>query len=72
MFQLELVWNREFHFVPYGNQRGTLEESIAYLKSVESMGDGAIVKKTRIVDDTGGIVYAYGKRILKEKQHVTT
>ncbi len=63
MYQLELVWNREFDFVPHGRPRDTLEAAIEYLKAIEDMGDGARVKKTRIVNQDGVVVYAYGRLV---------
>lgn len=59
-YQVELIWNREFHFVPYGRAFSNLTDAINYGKAMEDMGDGARVKETRIVDQDGKIVYAYG------------
>lgn len=63
MYQVELVWNREFDFVPYGDMRTDLDEAIELSKLLESMGDGAVVKKTRIVDGNGNIVYQHGRKV---------
>ena len=62
MFQVEVVWNREFHFQPYGVPLGTLDQAIEFTKQLENMGDGASVKKTRVVTSNGTVVYEYGKR----------
>lgn len=63
-FQVELVWNREFHFVAYGQPKEKLRDAIAFARACEEMGDGERVKKTRVVDDCGDVVWQYG-RILK-------
>lgn len=60
-YQLELVWNREFHFVLHGTPHDSIESAISYARAIESMGDGARVKSTRIVDVNGKVVWAYGK-----------
>lgn len=52
-FYVELTWNREFHFVPHGGEFPTIEAAAKYAASLRDMGDGACVKKTRIVDSTG-------------------
>lgn len=65
MYQVELVWNREFDFVPYGEPHDDLDVAIKSAKSIENSGDGARVKKTQIVDDEGDIVWAYGKKLRK-------
>lgn len=63
MFQVELVWNREFDFVPYGPEHPDIDKAIKSAKIIENSGDGARVKKTRIMDDSGKIVWAYGKLV---------
>ncbi len=60
---VELVWNREFHFVPYGKQYDTLNSAIAFAKSMENSGDGAQVKKTRVLDSDGKVVWVCGRRV---------
>jgi hypothetical protein len=62
-FQVQLVWNREFHFVNYSQPHETIELAIAAAKSIENSGDGARVKKTRVVDADEKIVWAYGKPV---------
>ena len=56
MYQVELVWNREFHFVPYGNPFNDIEVAKKYARSLLNMGDGERVKKCQIVDDEGKVV----------------
>ena len=64
-FQVELVWNREFDWCRHGDPRATLDEAIGYARAVENMGDGAAVKKTRVVDADGNVLWAYGKKVTK-------
>jgi hypothetical protein len=66
-FQVELVWNREFNFVPFGQPHETLERAIQAAKFAENLGDGAAVKKTQIVDEDGNVVWAYGKLVKKNE-----
>jgi len=63
MFNVELVWNREFHFVPYGESHPDVASAIKFAKEMEESGDGARVKKTRIIDSDGNVVWAYGKMV---------
>lgn len=49
-YQVELIWNREFHFVPYGPLHENLKSAIKYAEALKDMGDGKRVKETRIVD----------------------
>jgi hypothetical protein len=63
IYQVELVWNREFHFVPYGKPFDDIGLAIEFAKDMENSGDGARVKKTRVVDDAGKVVWAYGKMV---------
>jgi hypothetical protein len=58
---VELMWNREFHFVNHGGPFVTLDGAIACTKTMENMGDGECVKKTRIVDDYGRVVFENGQ-----------
>lgn len=60
MFTVELVWNREFHFVPHKDIE-KIEDAILHAKQMENSGDGARVKKTRIVDQYGKIIWQYGQ-----------
>lgn len=59
-YQVELVWNREFDFAPYGNLHATLDGAIEAARALEDMGDGACVKKTRVITDGGEIAWQYG------------
>lgn len=62
-FQVELVWNREFHFVPYGQPHNDIDKAIAAANDIQYSGDGARVKKTRITDEGGNVVWAYGRMV---------
>jgi hypothetical protein len=48
MYQIELVWNREFNFVPYGELLADLAEARSRARALLHMGDGACVKEVRI------------------------
>jgi hypothetical protein len=61
LFQVELVWNREFDWVSYSSPHPTLEEAITLAQAIQDSGDGARVKKTRVVDSNGKVRWAYGK-----------
>ena len=61
MFHVELVWNREFDWVRFGDAHETIDGAIAAAQSIENSGDGASVKKTHVMDDEGKVVWAYGK-----------
>lgn len=57
MYQVELVWNREFSFVPYGDEYETIDEAKKFANTMLNSGDGARVKKAQVLDlDTGEIV----------------
>jgi hypothetical protein len=68
MFQIELVWNREFDFTPYGRASHDLDEAIRDARALENMGDGEAVKKTRVVDEDGNVVWEYGKLVADIKR----
>jgi len=61
-FEVELVWNREFSYVIFGEPHETIEQAISAAEDIQNSGDGARVKKTRVVRD-GRVVWAYGKRV---------
>ena len=57
MFRIELVWNREFHFIPYGDVKDNIEDAKSYASELKSMGNGERVKKVRVINnDTDEIV----------------
>jgi hypothetical protein len=67
MFQVELVWNREFHFVTYGRLFMVLSDAIAFTEQLENSGDGERVKKTRIINESGDVAWAYGELIKQDR-----
>lgn len=50
MYRIELIWNREFHWVSYGKSSKTLKEANESAISIRDSGDGARVKKVRIIE----------------------
>lgn len=64
LYQVELVWNREFYFVPSNAPwHADLDTAIKCAKALENMGDGGVVKKTRVVDEDDRVVWEYGKKV---------
>lgn len=57
MYQLQIVWNREFHFVNFGDLSESLERTIEVGDSLLDSGDGARVKKFRVVNELGEVVH---------------
>lgn len=62
-FYVEIVWNREFNWVPCGEPHIHLDTAIVSAKAMENMGDGARVKKARVVNEDGVVVWQYGKKV---------
>ena len=60
-YQVELVWNREFHFVPFGPWHDDVKAAVSYAQDIQNSGDGERVKKTQVIDDEGNIVWQYGR-----------
>ena len=57
MYQVEIVWNREYTFTPYGKEHETIDEAKKFAHFLKNSGDGARVKKAQVIDlDTGEIV----------------
>ena len=63
MYQVELVWNREFDWRTYGAPHDTLAAAIKSAEYIENSGDGARVKKSRVVDSEGEICWQYGREV---------
>ena len=58
MYQVEIVWNREFHYISYGTPFKKLEDAKNYAKYSKDMRDGARVKKAQIINvETGEIIF---------------
>ncbi len=55
-YYIELVWNREFNWCRWGHGHATPEAAASAARSLMNAGDGASVKKARVVDDEGNVV----------------
>lgn len=63
-YYVEVVWNREFDFVRYGDGHVKKAQAVAACREAENSGDGARVKKARVVNDrTSKVVFAYGQYV---------
>lgn len=51
--RIELVWNREFDWA-FWKKANDLPTAIKEAKGIRDSGDGASVKKIRVVDDDNG------------------
>ena len=54
-FVIELVWNREFNWM-FWMRKDDLESAKKEAISIRDSGDGARVKKVRVIDDESGKV----------------
>lgn len=64
MYFIQVVWNRDFDWVELSLPAfHDLDKAIQYAESDALHGDGARIKKHRIVDAEGNVVYQYGKKI---------
>ena len=50
MYRVEIVWNREFNWVPFGDMFTEIELAKAFASDMKNSGDGARVKKARVVN----------------------
>lgn len=57
MYTIELVWNREFHFCRRGEKYPTKEAAIIAAQSLLDSGDGAGVKKARVLNEEEGVIW---------------
>jgi hypothetical protein len=57
LYQIQVVWNREFTFINYSTPEQEFSNAKAKAESIINSGDGARVKKYRIIDSYGNIVY---------------
>lgn len=55
-YRIEVVWNREFWWVSYGGSFETQEAAATSAKDLADSGDGAMVKKWRVLDSEGNVV----------------
>ena len=60
-YQIEVMWNREFHFVSWGNPRENLKQARVMARNLELSGDGARVKAVRIIDEDGRMIPMTGR-----------
>lgn len=60
-FDVEIVWNREFHWSFWRGGFVTLDEAIQCARAAENMGDGACVKKARVLDSEGRTRWLHGR-----------
>lgn len=70
MFQVELVWNREFNFLLYGPPHLDLDSAVEYAQALVNSGDGERVKKSRVVDGNGNVVWANGNMVAQKVEEV--
>ena len=54
---VELVWNREFHWVNWGRSHDTIEAAKKDAISIRDSGDGARVKKVRVLDEDDNVMW---------------
>lgn len=59
-YRVELVWNREFHWVEYGPHYTMLYDAVRAAKRLMESGDGARVKKARVLDDNDRVCWHSG------------
>jgi hypothetical protein len=50
MYQVQLVWNREFQYVNFGRPKETIKEAVILASEILNSGDGARVKKCQVID----------------------
>ena len=50
-YRVELVWNREFNWVTFGKLHIDLQSAKNAAISIRDSGDGARVKKVRVIDN---------------------
>lgn len=65
MYHIEVVWNRESHFSSFDHSFDQLDKAISFIEKFQSSGHGDSIKKSRILDDEGMVVYQYGQRLKK-------
>lgn len=59
-YRIELVWNREFHWCSYSQEEyDSLDKARAKAETLLNVGDGAYVKKVRIVDLDGNVLWTW-------------
>lgn len=56
-YRVELVWNREFNWINWGKSHDTLESAKASAISIRDSGDGARVKRVRVLDENDEVIW---------------
>lgn len=56
MYQVQVVWNREFDYRNVQQPQETIEKALSIAKSYKNMSDGEAVKKAQIIDIEGNII----------------
>lgn len=55
-YQCQVVWNREFDWKNFGSTEDELQKAIDKGKDIMNSGDGARVKKARVVDEFDKVI----------------
>ena len=63
LYQIQVVWNREFIFSNYSTPEQEFDKAKIKAKDIINSGDGARVKKYRIINSIGNIVYPLSAKI---------
>ncbi len=50
MYQVQIIWNRGFHWVSFGKPFTILDDAKNYATELINMGDGARVKKAQVIN----------------------
>ena len=56
-YRVELVWNREFNWVNWGKPHDSIESAKNSAISIRDSGDGARVKKVRVLDENDKVIW---------------
>jgi hypothetical protein len=56
MYQVQLVWNREFNWSNYGELEDNLDKAKNLAIAMRDSGDGASVKKVQVINTENGKV----------------
>lgn len=62
-YDVEVVWNREFHWSFWKGGFDDIDAAVQCAKAAENMGDGARVKKARVLDSEGRTRWQYGRLV---------
>jgi hypothetical protein len=56
MYQVQVVWNREFDYRNVKSPQETIEQALFIAKTYKNLSDGEAVKKAQIIDEQGNII----------------